>query len=72
MCAASVFGVVLMARAFLMGRNSAGRWVVREANGRRAGIFRTREAAMKYVRDESAHGNVTILDQPDGLELGAE
>jgi hypothetical protein len=53
-----------------MGRNSAGRWVVREANGRRAGIFRTREAAMKYVRDES--GNVTILDQPDGLELGAE
>jgi hypothetical protein len=62
---------MLMPRAFLLGRNSAGRWIVRESNERRAGVFRTREAAIKYIRDESAHGTVTILDQPAGLELGA-
>jgi hypothetical protein len=54
---------------FLLGLNSAGHWVIRETTGRKAGLFRTREAAIKYVRDESAGGNFTILDQPDGLEL---
>lgn len=54
---------------FLLGLNSGGLWVVRESTGKRAGIFRTREAAIKYARDESAGGNFTILHRPDGLEL---
>ena len=54
---------------FLLGLNAAGHWVIRETTGRKAGLFRTREAAIKYVRDESAGGKFTILHQPDGLEL---
>jgi Uncharacterized protein conserved in bacteria (DUF2188) len=59
------------APCFLIGRNAAGHWVIRENTGRRAGLFRTREAAIKYARDESASGNVTIVHQPQGLELEA-
>jgi hypothetical protein len=54
---------------FLLGCNSAGCWVIRETSGRRAGLFGTREAALKYARDESPNGNFTILHQPEGLEL---
>jgi hypothetical protein len=54
---------------FLLGRNAAGNWVIRETTGRRAGLFRTREAAIKYARDESWDGNFTIVDQLDGLEF---
>ena len=54
---------------FLLGLNSRGAWVIRETTGRRAGLFRTREAAIKYAREESLNGNFTILHQPEGLEL---
>ena len=54
---------------FLLGLNSAGTWVIRETTGRRAGLFRTRESAIKFARDESPSGNFTIVHQPDGLEL---
>lgn len=54
---------------FLLGLNLAGYWVIRETTGRRAGLFRTRDDAIKYARDESTGGNFTILYQPDGLEL---
>ena len=54
---------------FLLGRNTAGHWVIRETTGRRAGLFRTREAAIKYARDESADGIFTIVDQVGGLEF---
>lgn len=35
---------------FLLGLNSAGHRVIRETTGRRAGLFSTREAAIKYAR----------------------
>jgi hypothetical protein len=54
---------------FLLGLNSAGHWVIRETTGRRAGLFSTRAAAIKYARDESADGNFTIVDQIEGLEF---
>jgi hypothetical protein len=54
---------------FLLGLDAAGAWVIRETTGRKAGLFRTRAAAIKYARDESPHGNFTILHQPEGLEL---
>lgn len=57
------------APCFLLGRNSEGVWVIREAAGRRAGLFKTREAAIKFARDESPDGNFTILHQPQGLQL---
>lgn len=34
-----------------------------------AGMFRTREAAIKFARDESPNGFFTIIYQPDGLEF---
>jgi len=54
---------------FLLGINAAGWWVIRETTGRRIGLFPTREAAIKYARDESANGDFIILYQPEGLEL---
>lgn len=54
---------------FLLGLNAEGLWVIRETSGRRAGLFRAREAAIKYARDGSPGGNFTILHRPEGLEL---
>lgn len=39
------------ARIFL-GRTGSGAWVVRDVIGAHAGIFRTREAALRFVRVE--------------------
>lgn len=57
------------ASQFLLGLNAAGAWVIREITGKRAGLFRTREAAIKYARDENRSGDFTILHRPEGLEL---
>jgi hypothetical protein len=54
---------------FLLGTNSAGLWVIRETTGRKAGLFQTREAAIRYAREESADGNCTIFYHPEGLEF---
>lgn len=59
-----------VADCFRLGLNAAGWWVIRESAGRKAGLFRTRQAAIKYARDESPDGNFTIIHEPDGLELG--
>jgi hypothetical protein len=58
-----------VAPSFLLGTNSAGLWVIRETTGRKAGLFQTREAAIRYARDESADGNFTIFYRPEGLEF---
>ncbi len=54
---------------FHLGLNAAGWWVIRDATGRRGGLFRTRVAAIKFARDESADGQFTIVHEPNGLEL---
>jgi hypothetical protein len=54
---------------FRLGLNSAGWWVLRNATQQKAGVFRTREAAIKYARGESPNGIFTIVYEPDGLEL---
>lgn len=56
---------------FLLGLNVAGLWVIRETTGRKAGLFRTRESAIKFAREESLDGNFTIVHQPEGLEIDA-
>jgi hypothetical protein len=54
---------------FLLGQDAGGSWVIRESTGRRAGLFCTREGAIKFARDESPGGNFTIEYRPYGLEL---
>lgn len=57
------------APCFLLGRNSHGAWVLRDTTGRRAGLFRSRDAAIKYACDESSNGDFAILHVAVGLEL---
>lgn len=57
------------ATCFLLGRNSAGAWVLRDLSGRRAGLFSSRDAAVKYACDENRNASFTILHMTIGLEL---
>lgn len=57
------------AQTFLLGQNAAGRWIIRDAAGLNAGVFRSREAAIRYVRYECADRNVDIAQMPDGTQL---
>jgi len=41
---------------FRLGLSSTGAWVIRETTGRRAGLFSTRQAAIRFAGEES-HGN---------------
>jgi hypothetical protein len=54
---------------FLLGLSSTGAWVIRETTGRRAGLFSSRQAAIRFAREESLDGNFTIVHCPEGLEL---
>jgi len=54
---------------FLLGLSSTGAWVIRETTGRRAGLFATRQAAIRFAREESVDGNFAIVYCPEGLEL---
>jgi len=54
---------------FLLGLSCMGAWVIRETTGRRAGLFATREAAIRFARQESVDGNFTIVHCPEGLEF---
>jgi hypothetical protein len=54
---------------FLLGRDRTGAWVIRETSGRLAGLFCSRAAAQRYARQESAEGDFSIVECPNGLEL---
>jgi len=54
---------------FLLGLSATGAWVIRETTGRRAGLFSSRQAAIRFAREESLDGNFTIVHCPEGLEL---
>jgi hypothetical protein len=43
----------LGARCFVVGRDSSGRWTVRGAEGLVGGIFKNKDAAMRYARSEA-------------------
>ena len=45
---------------------NVGLWVAREWPGNKAGIFRTRKRAIRYLRDENTDGNFTVLFRPVG------
>jgi hypothetical protein len=37
----------------MVGQDRGGNWVVQEQSGDRGGLFVTRDAALRYVRDEN-------------------
>jgi len=54
---------------YFIGRNRHGFWVARDCEGRMGGIFFTQNAALHFVRRQSAgHGCATAV-LPNGLEL---
>ncbi|CCB65928.1 protein of unknown function [Hyphomicrobium sp. MC1] len=53
---------VCSASIFHMAVHSSGWWEIREGNGSKAGLFRTRQAAIKFARDESPGGRFVIVD----------
>ena len=56
----------------LLGLSSTtGAWVIRETTGRWAGVFSSRQAAIRFAREESLDGNFSIVDCPEGLDLEA-
>jgi hypothetical protein len=58
-CASPVFHLVA---------HASGCWEIREDKGTKVGLFRTRQAAIKYARDESPHGNFVIIDDLSDVE----
>jgi hypothetical protein len=52
---------------FQLGLSEDGLWLIRETSGRKAGLFRTLKAAIRYARDESPDGNFVIVYQPAGV-----
>jgi hypothetical protein len=54
---------------FLLGQNARGLWVIRQSTGAKAGMFLSREAAIKFARLESADEQFAVIDVPGGLEF---
>lgn len=50
---------------FVVGQDAQGHWIAVEIHGRAGGLFRSREAALGYAEDETAH-------RPDAVLLSAE
>jgi hypothetical protein len=44
-------------------------WVIRESTGAKAGVFVSREAAMRFARLESAEEHFAVVHVPDGMEF---
>ena len=55
---------------FLLGLSSTGAWVIRETTGRWR-IFSSRQAAIRFAREESLDGSFSIVDCPEGLDREA-
>jgi hypothetical protein len=54
---------------FLLGQNAQGLWVIRENTGKKAGIFKSREAALRFARMESPDGLFAVVHVNDPVEL---
>lgn len=54
--------------SFLLGRNAAGHWVLRDTAGTQSGTFRSREAAVRFAQLLCGDRNALITPVPDGLE----
>jgi hypothetical protein len=54
---------------FLLGQNARGSWVIRENTGKKAGVFASREAALRFARLESPDEHFAVIHVNDGLEF---
>ena len=53
---------------FLLGQDAQGMWVIRESTGRKAGMFRSREAALRFARLESPD-DFAVIHVNDTMEF---
>jgi len=58
--------------AFFIGRNSAGVWVAREANGRIGGLFLFRSSAVDFANRQSAPARCALVCPTETIELDVE
>jgi hypothetical protein len=54
---------------FLIGKDSRGRWVVRDKRGLSGGLFINRAEAIKFAMFESGRRARAVIMVPGGLEL---
>jgi hypothetical protein len=54
---------------FLLGQNAQGMWVIRESTGRKAGMFKTRQAALRFARLESPDGHFAVVQLNHTVEF---
>lgn len=55
--------------AFFIGRNRAGLWVAREANGRVGGLFLFRSSAIDFANRQSAPARCALVFPDETFEL---
>ncbi len=55
--------------SWLVGRNSQGRWIVRDHAGRRGGMFVSCSAAIGYARIVTGHRTPSVVMVSGTLEL---
>ncbi|RXT51584.1 hypothetical protein [Bradyrhizobium betae] len=58
--------------AFFIGRNSAGLWVAREAQGRVGGLFLFKSSAVDFANRESAPDRCALVFPTETFELDVE
>lgn len=57
---------------FFIGRNNAGLWVAREAEGRFGGIFLLKRSALRFAQNNSAPSGCATMVLKEPLELDVE
>jgi hypothetical protein len=58
--------------AFFIGRNAAGLWVVREANGRIGGLFLLKSSAVDFANRQSKPARCALVFPTGIFELDIE
>jgi hypothetical protein len=58
--------------AFFIGRNRAGFWVAREANGRTGGLFLVKSSAIDFANRQSAPARCALVFPAGTFELDIE
>ncbi len=58
--------------AFFIGRNGAGLWVAREANGRVGGLFLFKSSAIDFANRQSAPTRCALVFPAETFELDVE
>jgi hypothetical protein len=54
-----------------IGQDHCGRWVVRDAQNLRGGLFANQKEAIRYAMYERQRRPQSVIMRPSGLELGA-